>query len=177
MENSSKIRKGKVLLLDIGAEYGGYNADITRTVFCSEPPKQSERVYDAVHRTLKSSVKFFKPGSSIKEVNGKVAGLIEAELLELGLITSNDIKNQNSGNPAYRKYYMHGASHYLGLDVHDPGKRDRKLEPGMILTLEPGIYVPEWETGVRLEEDLLITKDGCEVLSKNIPLNWKNLVK
>ena len=109
------------------------------------------------------------------EINVQVSAWVEEELLELGLIRKSDIQKQDKKNPAYRKYYMHSASHFLGIDVHDVGDRNTPLAPGMVLTLEPGIYAREHETGVRLEEDILITEKGNSLLTKAIPRRWELL--
>ncbi len=169
IQNDSKLKTGDVLLTDVGAEFGGYNADITRVYPVGKWSQRNKRVFDAVYRVITSSVKLYKPGTTIEEINREVGELVEGELLQLALINSGEISSQNENKPAYRKYFMHSAAHFLGLDVHDVGDKKTVLKPGMVLTLEPGIYIPEWQVGVRLEDDILITKDGCEVLSRGIP--------
>ena len=174
-QNGARLERGQALLIDTGAEFRGYNADITRVLPVTDFDSRQLKLFDSVHNTLIQAVKYFHLGSTITDINKKVARLIETELLELGLISTLDVRNQNPKNPAFRKFFMHSAAHFLGLDVHDVGERSVKLRPGMVLTLEPGIYVKDWKTGIRLEQDILITGDGNEVLSKDIPSRWEDL--
>jgi Xaa-Pro aminopeptidase len=117
------------------------------------------------------AMSLMKPGTTIDKINQEMVPFFEAEMLALNLLTENDIKNQNPEKPAYKKYFMHGIGHFLGLDVHDVGKKSDILMPGMIITCEPGLYIREEKIGIRLENDILITKNGCVNLSLDIPIH------
>ncbi len=159
-----------MLLLDFGACYANYNSDTTRCVPINGTfsPRQKE-VYNAVLHCLKEGSKLLKPGVLHREYDVKMAALIENQLIQLGLITQEDIKNQDPKNPVYKKYFMHGTAHYLGLDVHDVGLY-RTIEENMVFTCEPGIYIPEESIGCRLENDYLITKKGAINLNEGMPI-------
>jgi Xaa-Pro aminopeptidase len=116
-----------------------------------------------------------KPGSSINKVHNEVCRRFEQEHVKLGLYTAEALKNQSKENPPCQEYYMHGTSHFLGLDVHDAGNKDTEFRPGMVLTCEPGIYIPAEKTGIRLESNLIITHDGNEDLMKDIPLEIEEI--
>ena len=168
--NDGELNSGDLLLMDIGASFGAYHADITRTIpLGGAVSARKTEMMKAVEEVYDKGESFIQAGVSIKEINAFVAAEMEQQMLRLNLLTHSDIKNQKKGNPAYRKYYMHGASHHLGLEVHDVGDRDMPLQPGMVITLEPGIYVKEENIGIRLENDLLITENGMENLSAAIP--------
>jgi Xaa-Pro aminopeptidase len=132
-------------------------------------PRQKQ-VYNAVLRVMKAATAMLTVGNNIPDYHKAVGSLMEKELVDLKLITLDDIKNQNPEWPAYKKYFMHGTSHFLGLDVHDVGDFNRKLEEGMVFTCEPGIYIREENLGIRLENDILVTAKGPVDLMKNIPL-------
>ncbi len=171
IENTAMCKDGDLLLMDIGAEYGNYNADLTRCVPVNG--KFSERqkaVYNAVLRVQSEAMKMLRPGNTIPEYHKEVGKIMESELLGLGLLSKTDIKKQDQKRPAYKKYFMHGTSHHLGLDVHDYGHQDRKMETGMVYTVEPGIYIREEKLGIRLENDVVITNDGIIDLMDNIPI-------
>lgn len=156
------VRKQDPVLFDVGAEYEKYSADITRTYFAGSPTKRHQAVFDAVLRTQQYAISILRPGLPFSEYALKVDDYIGEELIKLGLIE----KNQRS---EVRKYFGHGVSHGLGLDVHDVC--DYKiLQENMVITVEPGIYIPEEGIGVRIEDDILITKNGAINLSKDIPL-------
>lgn len=171
IENSSTCNDGDVILMDIGAEYANYNADLTRAVPVNGKYTQRQKdVYNAVLRVQREAFSMLKPGNSIPEYHKEVGKVMEGELMELGLIDKTDIKNQDPDKPAYKKYFMHGTSHHLGLDVHDVGSTYRKFEEGMLFTVEPGIYIREENLGVRIENDVVITADGIDDLMASIPI-------
>jgi Xaa-Pro aminopeptidase len=170
IENKDRCKDGDVLLLDVGAEYANYNADLTRSIPVNGryTPRQKD-VYNAVLRVKKAAYDMLKPGNVIPEYHKEVGKIMESELLGLGLIDKTDIKNQDPNKPAFKKYFMHGTSHHLGLDVHDVGSHFRKFEENMLFTVEPGIYIREENLGVRIENDVVIKKDGVHDLMANIP--------
>jgi Xaa-Pro aminopeptidase len=131
---------------------------------------RQKQVYNAVLRVMKAATAMLQVGNKIPDYHKAVGLLMEKELVDLGLLTLDDIKNQKAEWPAYKKYFMHGTSHFLGLDVHDVGNFNRPLEAGMVFTCEPGIYIPEENLGIRLENDILVTATGPYDLMKNIPL-------
>ena len=169
--NNKECFKDDIILMDVGAEYANYCADMTRCVpvngFFSERQKQ---VYNAVLSVMKKSIKILQPNLNLSVYREEVNKIMEEELINIGLISMNDVKKQNPKNPAYRKYFMHGVSHYLGLDVHDVGDMNQTIKPGMIFTCEPGIYIPEENLGIRLENDILITESGNIDLMSEIPI-------
>ncbi len=169
--NNKECKAGDVILLDVGAEYANYASDMTRCVPVSGKftPRQKE-VYNAVLRVMKAATKMLVPGTIHDEYHQEVGKIMEAELIGLGLLDKHDVAKQDKKNPLYKKYFMHGTSHHMGLDVHDVERRNRPFEVGMILTVEPGIYIREESLGIRLENDVLITKDGQLDLMRNIPL-------
>jgi Xaa-Pro aminopeptidase len=171
VDNNKECKAGDVILLDVAAEYGNYASDLTRCLPVSGKftPRQKQ-VYNAVLRVMKAATAMLVVGNTIPEYHKAVGSLMEKELVDLGLITMDDIKNQNPEWPAYKKYFMHGTSHFLGLDVHDVGDFNRKIEAGMVFTCEPGIYIREENLGIRLENDILVTANGPMDLMKNIPL-------
>ncbi|MDX6189460.1 aminopeptidase P N-terminal domain-containing protein [Flavobacterium sp. Fl-318] len=169
--NDQVCGEGEMVLVDFGVCYANYNSDTTRCVPVNGvfSPRQ-KAVYEAVLHCLKEGSKLLKPGILSKDYELEMAKLIEAELLKLGLITQDEIANQNPDNPAYKKYFMHGTAHHLGLDVHDVGLYSRPFEKGMVLTCEPGIYIPEEGIGCRLENDYLLTENGNINLSEALPI-------
>ena len=171
VENNKECKAGDVILLDVAAEYGNYASDLTRCLPVSGKfTKRQKEVYNAVLRVMKAATAMLTVGNTIPEYHKAVGHLMEKELVDLGLITLDDIKKQNPDLPAYKKYFMHGTSHFLGLDVHDVGDFNRPLEEGMVFTCEPGIYIPEENLGIRLENDILVTAKGPVDLMKNIPI-------
>jgi len=158
--NSEECKDGDMILMDFGAEYAYYCADTTRTIPVNGTfSKRQKEVYQAVLNGLKELRKLMVKGITIAQLNVEAGKIMEKEILNLGLITQKDIDTQPANNPAYKKYFMHGMSHFMGLDVHDVGTTNIPFEPGMVLTCEPGIYIPEEGLGIRLENDILIT-DG-----------------
>ncbi|GAB2594010.1 aminopeptidase P N-terminal domain-containing protein [Spirosoma areae] len=171
IDNSQQCRDGDVLLLDIGAEYANYNADMTRSVPVNGRFTQRQRaVYDAVLRVLNEARLMLRPGNLWDEYHREVGKVMESELVGLGLLNRHDVDSQDPDAPLYKKYFMHGTSHFLGLDVHDVGNKYRKMEPGMVFTVEPGIYIREEKLGIRLENNVLLTETGNVDLMANIPL-------
>jgi Xaa-Pro aminopeptidase len=169
-ENNQQCRKGDLLLIDFGAEYSNYASDVTRTIPVSGKFSERQRqIYEAVHRIQKQAIKMLIPGNTFHIYHKEVGKVVESELIQLGLLTSQDKSKENDENPLYKKYFMHGISHHLGLDVHDLGDKHRMFEEGMVLTCEPGIYVREEKTGVRIENDILITEQGPVDLTWKIP--------
>ena len=167
--NDSKIKNGDLVLIDFGAVYGNYTSDCSRTFPANGnfSPRQKQ-CYNAVLDVLKESRKFFVPGTTIEEINKKVAALLENKMVELGLFSKIDIKNNPSETPLYFKYYMHGASHFMGIDVHDVGSKPTVLKKGMILTCEPGLYIKEENIGIRIENNILVDEKPID-LTADIP--------
>jgi Xaa-Pro aminopeptidase len=142
--------------MDFGAEVGNYAADCTRTIPVNGKFTPRQRlVYDAVQRVFVFARSLIKPGKTINQVHKEVCTLWEEEHIKLGLYTSKERDKQDKENPIWQKYYMHGTSHFLGLDVHDVGNKDAEFRPNMVLTCEPGIYIPEEGIGIRLENNIL----------------------
>ncbi len=174
--NDSSCNNGDLILMDFGVCYANYNSDTTRCFPVSG--KFSERqkeVYNAVNHCLKEGSKLLVPGAISAEYEKQMAGLIEEQLVNLGLLKIKDIKKQDPENPLYKKYFMHGTAHHIGLDVHDVGLYTRTFEAGMVLTCEPGIYIPEEKIGCRLENDYLITAEGNINLTKEMPIEIEDI--
>ena len=171
VENNRVCNAGDVILLDVAAEYANYASDLTRCIPVSGTfTKRQKEVYNAVLRVMKVATTMLKAGNTFEKYNVAVGDLMTEELLQLGLIKTDDVKNQNPEWPAYKKYFMHGTSHFIGLDVHDVGLFYEPMQIGNAFTVEPGIYIPEEGLGIRLENNIVITKDGNIDLMKNIPL-------
>ena len=176
VQNNQECKDGDIMLLDVGAEYANYSADMTRCLPVSGRFTDRQRdVYNAVLRVQREAMKMLVPGNVIPEYHKEVGKLMENELLGLGLLDRTDIKNQDPANPAYKKYFMHGTSHHLGLDIHDVGNIYRKFEPGMVFTIEPGIYIREESLGIRLEENVVVTDTNPLNLMKNIPIESEEI--
>ena len=169
--NDLQCQDGDVLLLDFGAEYANYAADLSRSIPVNGrfTPRQRQ-VYDAVLRVMNFAKSRLIVGNDIETYHKEVGQNMEQELIRLDLLKAEDVKNQDPDQPVYKKYFPHGTSHYLGLDVHDVGFKYRKFEAGMVYTCEPGIYIPEENLGIRLENDILITATGNEDLMADIPI-------
>jgi len=172
IENNKQCKSGEVILLDVAAEYANYASDLTRCIPVNGKfSDRQKKVYNAVLHVKKEAEKLLVPGTILAEYHKEVGLIMESQLINLGLIDKTDIKNQNSDWPAYKKYFMHGTSHYLGLDTHDVGPWNEPMQAGMVFTCEPGIYIPEESLGIRLEDDLVIQNSGGPFnLMKNIPL-------
>jgi len=176
IDNNKVCQDGDVILMDVGAEYANYASDMTRCIPVSGRfTARQKDVYNAVLRVMKEATSMLKPGVMLSEYHKEVGLVMQSELLGLGLIDLHDIDKQDPKNPAYRKYFMHGTSHFLGLDVHDVGHFDKPIKEGMVFTCEPGIYILEEKLGIRLENDLVITKDQPLDLMGNIPLEANDI--
>ncbi|WP_268035441.1 aminopeptidase P family protein [Algoriphagus sp. PAP.12] len=171
LENNKACNDGELLLMDVGAEYGNYNADMTRTIPVSGKfTERQKAVYNAVLRVHKEASSMLRPGVTIQDYHKEVGLIMQSELIGLGLVDQTDVQNQDPNWPAYKKYFMHGTSHHLGLDVHDVGTMYGPIQPGMVFTVEPGIYIPEEGFGIRLENDIVVLENGYFDLMKNIPI-------
>lgn len=176
VDNDKECKDGDLLLFDFGAEYAEYASDMSRTIPING--KFSERqkaVYEAVLRTLKELTQNMRVGTPLDALDQLSKKLIEKELIGLGLFSEEDVLNQDPEKPLYQKYFMHGVNHHMGLDVHDVGDRLQPLKEGMVLTCEPGIYIREEKIGIRLENDILITKDGPVNLMADIPIEVEEI--
>ncbi|MEQ1858413.1 MAG: aminopeptidase P family protein [Chthoniobacteraceae bacterium] len=170
-ENSAPLKSGQLLLLDVGAAIANYNSDMTRTIPVSGRFSRRQRaIYNAVLRVLRASTAALKPGLIHKEWQKASEALMTEELLSLGLLKPRDVKKQDPDKPAVKKYFMHGLGHPIGLDVHDVGDTTKPMEAGWVMTVEPGIYIPEEKLGVRLEDTVLVTERGPVNLMADIPL-------
>jgi Xaa-Pro aminopeptidase len=171
-DNNMECKKGDVILMDFGAEYANYAADLTRSVpVGGKFSKRQKEVYNAVLRIQKAAIKLLKVGNSYTDYNKAIAELVTKELIDLKVFSIADVKKQDKTKPLYKKYFMHGTSHFLGLDVHDVGDRNSKFKEGMVFTCEPGLYLKEENLGIRLEDDILITKKGNVNLMGSIPID------
>ncbi len=175
-KNTRQCQEGELVLMDFGAEYANYAADCTRTIPVNGQFSERQReVYESVLRVLKSASQLLVPGTSMDEYQSEVGKLMETELLQLGLISQKDILQQNPDFPAFKKYFMHSISHHLGRDVHDLSSRYAPLQAGMVLTVEPGIYIREEQIGIRLENIVLVTDEGPVDLTSNIPIEAEEI--
>jgi Xaa-Pro aminopeptidase len=176
VQNNAPCREGEVLLCDVGALYGNYNADLTRSIPVSGRfTKRQKDVYNAVLRVQREAMKMLLPGNTLPEYHKEVGRIMESELIGLGLLDKKDVSNQDPDQPAYKKYFMHGTSHHLGIDVHDYGNMYRTFEPGMVFTVEPGIYIREEKLGIRLENDVVVGEDGVVDLMAGIPIEAEEI--
>jgi Xaa-Pro aminopeptidase len=174
--NDQPCRAGELLLMDVAANYANYNADLTRTIPVGGrfTPRQ-RAVYDAVLRVMRASIAGAVVGKLHRDWTREAQMMMNEELLALGLLTAEDVKNQTPEEPACRKYFMHGLGHPLGLDVHDVGLMHEPFAAGWVLTVEPGLYLPEEGFAVRLENDVLVTADGPLDLMASIPLEAEEI--
>ena len=172
IENNKQCKSGELILMDVAAEYGNYSSDMTRTVPVSGKfSKRQKEIYNAVLIVKNEATKLLTVGNNWKLFHEQVGEIMTKELLDIGLIDKNDIKNQTKENPAYKKYFMHGTSHHLGLDTHDYGLLEDPFQENMVFTVEPGIYVPDEGFGVRLEDDVVIQINGDPInLMEDIPI-------
>ena len=174
--NNQECKSGELILMDFGAEYGGYNADLTRTIpvngkFTARQKKLYNTCLD-LHNYCKT---ILKPGISVLDYHEKVGDKATEFFLKAGLLKKTDVKNEDPENRAYRKYLYHGISHHLGIDVHDLGTMTEPIQPGMVFTVEPGLYVEEEQVGIRIENNVWITKGGNKDLMKNIPITAEEI--
>jgi Xaa-Pro aminopeptidase len=175
-QNDQPCRKGDVLLLDVGAAYANYNADLTRTIPVSGKFSRRQRdVYNTVLRVLQASIAGATIGKLHRDWQKEAQTMMNEELLSLGLLKKSHIKKQTPDEPACRKYFMHGLGHPLGLDVHDVGLLHEPFAPGWVLTVEPGIYIPEEGFGIRLEDNVLLTESGTVNLMEGVPLEVEEI--
>lgn len=175
-QNNQQCKDGDVILLDVAAEYGNYNADLTRSIPVSGRfTERQKAVYQAVLNVMKAAKNLLVPGNIWDEYHKEVGKIMESELIGLGLLDRNEVAKQDPDAPLYRKYFMHGTSHFLGLDVHDVGNKYRRFEPGMVFTCEPGIYIREEGLGIRLENNILITENANIDLMDSIPIEIEEI--
>lgn len=178
IENNAECKDGDLILMDVGCEYGNYASDMTRTIPVNGKYTERQReVYEAVLRVMRASMDMLRPGVFLGDYHKKVGELMEPELVKLGLLTQDEIDNQDPEKPAYKKFFMHGTSHFIGLDVHDVGLWTEPIQAGMVFTVEPGIYIREENLGIRLENDIVITEDGYDDLMGDIPLDPDDVEK
>ncbi len=169
--NDQVCNDGDVILMDFGCEYGGYASDLTRCVPVNGRfTKRQRDVYNAVLRVKNEATQLLRPGTMLADYHKQVGKIMESELIGLGLIDKNDVAKQDPEKPLYKKYFMHGTSHFLGLDVHDVGLWNEMIQPDMVFTVEPGIYIREEKLGIRLENNILVTRDAPIDLFADIPV-------
>lgn len=172
VENNQDCKAGDLILMDVGAEYANYSSDMSRTIPVSGKfTKRQKEVYNAVNRVKDEATKMLVPGAYWKEYHVEVGKLMTSALLDLGLLDKADVQNENPDWPAYKKYFMHGTSHHIGLDTHDYGILWEPIQANMVFTVEPGIYIPEEGFGIRLEDDVVVQESGEPFnLMRNIPI-------
>ncbi len=176
IDNNKECRNGDLLLMDFGAEYANYASDCSRTVpINGKFTGRQKELYDATLKVFKFARSLMKPGTTINKLHRRVCECWEEEHIKLKLYTKDEVKNEDKKEPFWSKYYLHGTSHFMGLDVHDVGSKDVELKPGMVLTCEPGIYIFEENTGIRLENDILITEKGNVDLMEDIPIEAQEI--
>jgi Xaa-Pro aminopeptidase len=175
-QNDQTCKKGDLVLMDVAAGYGQYTSDLTRTVPVSGKfSRRQKQVYNAVLRVFRQTVALMKPGKLLRDLRKDTESMVEKELLDLEILKPSDIKKQDKDKPAFKKYFMHGVAHPLGLDVHDVGLSSQPIAPGWVLTCEPAIYLRDEGFGIRLENDILITEDGNIDLMADIPIEAEEI--
>jgi len=176
VDNDKPCKDGDLVLMDFGSEYANYASDLTRTIPVNGKfsPRQRD-MYNAVLRVMKQAQKMLRPGVILNDYNNEVGKLMEEELIGLELLNKDDVKKQNPEKPLYKRYFMHGTSHFMGLDVHDIGNRYAPMQAGMVFTCEPGIYVPEESIGIRIENDMLVTDNVPVDLMSTIPIEVEEI--
>lgn len=177
IENNQQCKAGDVILMDVGASYANYSSDMTRCIPVSGKFTERQKdVYNAVLRVKNAAAKMLVPGTIWADYHVEVGKLMTQELIGLGLLTKEDVANENPDWPAYKKYFMHGTSHHMGLDTHDYGILTEPMEAGMVFTVEPGIYIPDENLGIRLEDDYVIQESGDPFnLMRNIPIEIEDI--
>jgi len=177
IENNQQCKEGDMLLMDVGAEYANYSSDMTRTIPVNGRFTDRQRaVYNAVHRVKDEATKMLVPGTIWADYHVEVGKLMTSELLGLGLIDKADVQNEDPKWPAYKKYFMHGTSHHMGLDTHDYGALKTPMKANMVFTVEPGIYIPDENMGIRLEDDVVIQENAESFnLMRNIPIDAEEI--
>jgi len=174
--NDQECKEGELVLMDFGADYSGYSADLTRTVPVNGKfTKRQKEVYNACLHLHQFAKGLLKPGLTFSNYSKKIGEEAGKTFEKIGLLTREDIRNQTPDNPAYSKYMYHGISHHLGIDVHDLGTRVGPIEEGMVLTVEPGIYIEEEQMGIRIENDVWITRGGCKDLMAKVPITVEEI--
>jgi len=176
VSNNGECKDGELILMDFGASYGNYNADLTRTVPVNGKfGRRQKTVYNACLHLHQYAASILRPGISINDYTEKIGDEATVIFQKIGLLKKSEIKNEDPANRAYRKYLYHGISHHLGIDVHDLGTKNEPIKPGMVFTIEPGIYIEEEHVGVRIENNFWITKNGNKDLMKNIPITVEEI--
>jgi Xaa-Pro aminopeptidase len=174
--NDQPCKDGDVILLDFGCEYANYSSDLSRSIPVNGrySPRQKQ-VYNAVLRVMKEAKKMLRPGNILKDYQEAVVEVMQEELVDLGLLTTEQIRNQDPANPAYRQYFMHGTSHFLGIDVHDVGLRYSPMTENMVFTCEPGIYIREEGLGIRIENDIVLGHGQNLDLMAGVPIEVEEI--
>jgi Xaa-Pro aminopeptidase len=177
IENNKECKDGDMLLMDVGAEYANYSSDMSRTIPVNGRFSDRQKaIYNAVLRVKNEATKMLSPGVLWAEYQKEVGEIMSSELLDLGLIDKTDVQNEDPNWPAYKKYFMHGTSHHMGLDTHDYGQLKLPMKANMVFTVEPGIYIPEENMGIRLEDDVVVQETGEPInLMKNIPIEIEEI--
>jgi Xaa-Pro aminopeptidase len=177
IENNKPCNDGDVILMDFGAEYANYSSDLTRCVPVNGRfSKRQKEVYNSVLHVKNEATKLLVPGILLDDYHKNVGELMQEQLIKLKLISLNDVKKQDKNWPAYKKYFMHGTSHYIGLDTHDVGSWTKPIEQNMVFTVEPGIYIPKEGLGIRIEDDVVVQKSGSpKNLMENIPIKAEEI--
>lgn len=177
IENNQQLKDGDLILMDVGAEYANYSSDMTRTIPANGRfTDRQKEIYNAVLRVKNEATKMLVPGTIWAEYHKEVGKIMTSELLELSLLDKADVQNEDKNWPAYKKYFMHGTSHHIGLDTHDYGELKTPMTPNMVFTVEPGIYVPNEGIGIRLEDDVVIQENGAPFnLMRNIPIEAEEI--
>jgi len=174
--NNMRCNDGEIILFDVAAEYANYNSDVTRVLPVNRRfSARQKAVYNSVLHILRQVQTLINPTNTLDTYQKEASAIVEQELVNLGLISMSDIKRQDEKTPAYKKYFMHGLSHHLGLDVHDLADNHSKFKTNMVLTIEPGIYIQEEGFGIRLEDNFVIRENGLENLTKSIPIEIEEL--
>ncbi len=177
-ENNQECKDGELILMDFGAEYGNYASDLSRTIPVNGKfTKRQKEVYDACLAVHLYAAKILKPGKTWLEITELSEKEMTKQLLKIGLLTKEEVKNEDPENPAFKKYFYHGLGHHIGLDVHDIGTRNEKIKEGMVFTIEPGIYIEKEQMGIRIENDYVVTKTGVKDLFKGIPITTSEIEK
>lgn len=177
IENNKMCNDGDMLLLDVGAEYANYSSDMTRTIPVNGKfTDRQKAIYNAVLRVKNEATKMLVPGAYWAEYQKEVGKIMTSELLGLGLLSKADVQNEDPNWPAYKKYFMHGTSHHMGLDTHDYGALKTPIKAGMVFTVEPGIYIPDENLGIRIEDDVVVQESGLPFnLMRNIPIEVEEI--
>ncbi len=178
VENNRVCKNGELILMDFGAEYGNYCADLTRTIPVNGKfSKRQKEVYDACLAVHLHAKKILKPGKTWLEITDSAEVEMNKQLLKIGLLTKEDIRNESPENRACKRYFYHGLGHHLGIDVHDIGTRNTPIKEGMVFTIEPGIYIEQENMGIRIENNFWVTKSGCVDLFKAMPITTEEIEK